>query len=121
MSLRERVDALIARVEKREFLEAMSEFYAQDASVQENLGPPRSGLDAIMEHERKTLAVMKFASASAVSSIVEGDRAAIHWVFDIRTPDGRSIHLDEIAYQAWRSDKIVSERYVYDPSQMVPK
>lgn len=121
MSLRERLDEFISRVEKHEFLDVIRDFYADDATVQENLGASRVGLPAILEHETNVLASMKFERARAVSSVVEGDRAVIHWIFDIRAPGGGKIQLDEVAYQEWRDGKVVRERYYYDPAQMVPK
>ena len=34
-----------------------------------------------------------------------------------RTPPGRQIELDEVAYQEWRDGKIIRERFYYDPAQ----
>ena len=48
MPSRERVEALIARVEAGKYVEAIGEFYAEDASMQENLQPPRKGRDALV-------------------------------------------------------------------------
>ena len=115
------VERLIAGVVRREYLETIAEFYAPDATMQENLNPPRVGLEALLENERKALEGF-FAeppAAKAVSFLVDGDRAAIHWIFDYtyRQGGGKG-RLDEIAYQVWSGNKIVQERFVFDPGSV---
>lgn len=117
MPTRERVQEFIARMERDEHLELMPEFYAEDATAQENGKPPRVGLQALMANERKARARCTFESTRAASFVVEGDRVAINWVFEMVVA-GHRFQLDEIAYQEWRGDKIVRERYFYDPAQM---
>jgi ketosteroid isomerase-like protein len=111
----------VARVERLEFLEVMPEFYAVDAQAQENSEPPRVGLEAMMANERRALSLFTFERMHAASVVIDGDRAAINWVADMRLADGRRIHNDEIAYQLWRDGKIVFERYYYDPGQRAPR
>ena len=48
---------------------------------------------------------------------VEGDTMAINWVFDFVGRDGSTFTQDEIALQRWRGDRIVEERFYYDPTQ----
>jgi hypothetical protein len=43
MPSRERVAALIEHVEQGKYVEALQEFYADDATMQENGNPPRVG------------------------------------------------------------------------------
>ena len=117
MPTRERVQEFIARMEKDEHLELMPEFYAEDATAQENGKPPRVGLQALMANERKGRDRYTFESTRAASFLVDGDRVAINWVFEM-VAAGRRFRLDEIAYQEWRGDKIVRERYFYDPAEM---
>jgi ketosteroid isomerase-like protein len=118
MSTSESVQALIALVEQGKFLEALEKFYAPDASMQENLAPSRVGLPALLENERGVLARVPDIHLERVDSlVVEGDRAAINWVFAFTDPSGRKFRLDEIAYQVWHNGKIVKERFYYDPAQ----
>ena len=56
MPERARVEALIRRVEEGRYVEAIEEFYAEDATMQENGHAPRVGRKALVEHERATLA-----------------------------------------------------------------
>src|SRR5258708_40027444 len=117
MSIRADVQELIALAEQGKFLEAIERFYAQDATMQENLNPPRVGLEALLENERNVLARVPDIHVEQAEFVAAGDRAAIHWVFAYTAPQSRKIHLDEIAYQDWRDGKIVRERFYYDPAQ----
>src|SRR5262245_7817748 len=120
MPKRERVEEFIARMKAGQSLELMPEFYAEEATAQENGAPPRVGLATLMEHERANLARFGHPRVEAPSFAVDGDRVAINWVFEMTLPGGATLRLDEIAYQTWRGDKIVAERYYYDPSQLQP-
>ncbi len=105
---------LIAMAEQGNFLEAIQEFYAQDATMQENNQPPRVGLAALLENERQVLASLKEIRVNrAASFIVEGDRAAINWVYHFIDSQGRELRRNELAYQIWRDGKIISERFFY--------
>lgn len=119
---RSEVERLIRMVEGRQYLEAIAEFYTAGASMQENLGKPRVGMPALLAGERHVLENV-FAEppdAKAVSWLVDGDRVAINWTFDYTNRQtGAKCHLDEIAYQVWSGNKIVEERFVYDPASIV--
>jgi ketosteroid isomerase-like protein len=49
--------------------------------------------------------------------VVEGDRVAIHWIFELTDKSGKVHRVDEVALQEWRGDKISRERFFYDPSR----
>ncbi len=115
MSIRESVQQLIALVERGEFLEAIERFYAEDATMQENGDPPRVGLPALLANERQALAnVQTWHVKHAESYVVDGDRSAIHWLFDMSDAAGKHRTFDEIAWQEWRDGKIIHERFFYD-------
>jgi ketosteroid isomerase-like protein len=52
-----------------------------------------------------------------MTSVVEGDRVAIHWIFELTDKSGTVHRIDEVALQEWRGDKIFRERFFYDPSK----
>jgi hypothetical protein len=82
LSTRERVEMLIAMAEQGNFLEAIQEFYAEDATMQENNQPPRVGLAALLENERRVLASLQEIRVNRADSfLVDGDRSAINWVY----------------------------------------
>jgi hypothetical protein len=114
----ESVKTLISLVEQRRFLEAIQEFYAEDASMQENNDPPRVGLAALLEREKQFLnSIQQMHVSRADSFLVDGDRAAINWIFEITDGEGKRRRLNEVAYQLWQAGKIIRERFYYDPAQ----
>jgi len=119
MPSRERVEALIAMVEQGKYVEAIREFYAEDASMQENQEPPRTGRDRLIEHEWRMLSAHKEARTLPGSSfLLDGDRVVVHWVFEFTRADGARFRMDELAHQRWRGDRILEERFYYDPAQL---
>jgi hypothetical protein len=117
----ERVRDLISMVESGRFVEAIEEFYAPSASMQENVQAPRQGLETLVAGERRVLASFRSVRTLPVETFfVDGDRSVIRWVFEFTAHDGRSFRQDELAYQKWAGDKIVEERFYYDPSQTRP-
>jgi predicted SnoaL-like aldol condensation-catalyzing enzyme len=117
MPSRARVDEFIAVVESGDHAGAIERYYTDDASMQENAAPPRVGRDVLVAHERGVLSQMKHVYSKAVTSAVEGDHVAIHWIFELTDLAGRMRRIDEVALQEWRGDKIVRERFFYDPTK----
>ena len=119
MPSRERVEGLIAMVEQGKYVEAIREFYAEDASMQENDEPPRTGRDRLIEHEWRMLSAHKEArTLPGASFLLDGDRVVVHWVFEFTRLDGARFRMDELAQQRWRGDRILEERFYYDPAQL---
>ncbi len=118
MPIDENVRKLISLVEQGRFLEAIQEFYANDASMQENNDPPRVGLPALLEREKQFLnSIREMRVHRADSYVVDGNRAAINWIFETTDSQGKRRRLDEVAYQLWQDGKIIRERFYYDPAQ----
>ncbi len=116
MPTKERLAEFIATVERNEHVEAIERFYAPNASMQENNAPPRVGRDGLVERERGVLARMTHVYSKAISSVLEGDHVAIHWIFELTDKSGEVRRVDEVALQEWRGDRIFRERFFYDPS-----
>ena len=116
------VEDFIATIERGEFLEAISKFYAEDMTAQENNLPPRIGRQAQIANETGALQRMQFDKIEVQSFVHDGDRVAIHYDFEMSLRDGSGgkLKMQEIAYQLWRGERIVSERYFYDPAQRQP-
>lgn len=114
-----RVRALIALVESGQYVRAIEDFYHPNASMQENSAPPRTGRDALIAHEKKVLAGLTAMKTRRVDAcLVNGNQAAINWVFEMTGPDGITRILDELALQTWDGDRIRRERFYYDPAQL---
>src|ERR1700687_404417 len=111
MPSRERLNEFIAVVESGDHAGAIERYYTEDASMQENAAAPRVGRDVLVTHERGALARMSHVYSKAVSSVVEGDHVAIHWIFALTDKSGKLLRIDEVALQEWRGDKNFSRAF----------
>jgi len=109
------LDEFIAVVVSGDHAGAIERYYTEDATMQENSAPPRVGRDLLVSQERATLERVSSVVTTCVSSVLEGDRVAIHWIFDFTYPSGKAMRIDEVAMQEWRGDKIFRERFFYEP------
>jgi ketosteroid isomerase-like protein len=115
MPTRERVQELITAVVTGNHAEAIARFYTGDATMQENAAEPRRGVAHLVERERKvTEQVARIVTHPPDTVVIDGDRVAIHWVFEFTHQDGRVRIVDEVALQLWEGDKIARERFFYD-------
>jgi hypothetical protein len=111
----------VAKVESNAHAEAIEEFYAVNASMQENGKAPRVGRDALAARERKILARMRSVRSKCILPVfVNGDYVVIRWVFEFESLEGVRTRMDELAYQRWEGDQIVEEKFFYDPGQVAP-
>jgi ketosteroid isomerase-like protein len=114
MPSRERVEAFIAAVVAGDHVRAIADFYHEDASMQENLQPPRRGRAALMAHEARVLERVKMYTHPGPIFLVDGDQVVVNWIFDATGKDGITRRLNELALQQWSGDRIAEERFVYD-------
>lgn len=113
------VDAFVELVESGKYIEALQRYYHPDAVVWENQQPPRIGLDALIENERRVLGAFSSVTGRAMALLVDGDQVAINWQFEF-VGGHACVSLMEIAAQQWIDDKIACERFYYDPVQLKP-
>jgi ketosteroid isomerase-like protein len=115
MPTRERVQEFIDAVVHGSHAEAIARFYSDDASMQENAAEPRRGRQHLIDRERKaTEKIAQIITSPPDLVVIDGDRVAIHWVFEFTHQDGRVRSVDEVALQLWDGDKIARERFFYD-------
>jgi len=113
------LERFIARVESNAHVEAIDEFYTEDASMQENFAPPRVGRDVLAATERKVLEGTASVTSRCVRPVfVNGDHVVIRWVFEFLKHDGRRFRMEELAYQRWAGERIAQEQFFYDPAQL---
>lgn len=119
MPSRETLDRFIARVESNAHAEAIEEFYTDDASMRENMLPPRVGRDSLVANERAVLARARSVQSRCVRPVfVDGNLVVVRWVFRFEGHDGRVRQLEELAYQRWQGERIAEEQFFYDPAQL---
>lgn len=115
MPSHKRVEQFVHAVVHGDHAQAISEFYHADATMQENLNPPRRGRDNLVAHEKRasdSLQEMKTHPPETV--LVDGDNVMIVWTFDATDKKGVTRRLNEISHQLWSADGIMNERFVYD-------
>ncbi|HYD57021.1 MAG TPA: nuclear transport factor 2 family protein [Burkholderiales bacterium] len=121
MPSRETLERFIATVERNAHVEAIEQFYTEDASMRENMKPPRSGRAELMAREAKVMARAKTVESRCVRPVfVEGDRVVIRWIFRFQWRDGTASEMEELAYQRWEDERIAEEQFFYDPAQLSP-
>ena len=114
------LERFIARVESNAHVEAIQEFYTGNASMQENMNPPRVGRDTLVAHEAAALARAKSVRSTCVRPVfVDGDHVVIRWIFEFTWKDDSVGRIEELAYQRWDGEKIAREQFFYDPKQFV--
>ena len=114
------VDAFVALVESGDYVGAIEQFYAADASTRENNGAPRVGRDNLMAIERHVMAAHdKIEARKLAPVVIDADTVAIVWRFDFTTLQGTMRTLEEVAWQTWRGEQLLEEQFFYDPQQML--
>ena len=115
MPTRERVMAFVDAVVNGDHVDAISNYYTEDATMQENLSAPRKGRESLMAHESKALSrLSEMRTHPPKAVLIDGDRVAIHWMFDAVSADGSVRRLIEISLQNWIGDRIAAEQFFYD-------
>lgn len=119
MPSRDVVEAFAKRLENGEFVQAIEQFYAPDAATYENDAAPTVGRDKLVAKERGVLAASREVKAVRIGpSLIEGDNVASRWTFSFTSAEGVTRTLNEIAWQTWSGDKLIEERFYYDPKQL---
>ncbi len=97
-------------------MDAITEFYAEDAVMQENALPPTVGREANLEREKQFLSTVKEwqrfdVTAKGVGEDVTFYEAVMDWV----TTDGTPVHVEQVVVAKWQDGQIIHERYYHNP------
>ena len=118
MPAHQAVERFVELVEAGKAIDALDQFYAENASMQENQAPPRIGKPALLANEAAAQAAVTGMTGRCVRPIlVQGDTVVIRWIFDYVDGRGRAVRFQELAYQRWAGDHILEEQFFYDPGQ----
>jgi hypothetical protein len=120
MTLCDRVQELLDFQKTNPPVEQIYErFYDENVVVQENLQAPRVGRAiSIDRQQRMNVNVKEVHDFKIGSVLVDGDHSVIEMPLEVTTVDGYRIRLEEIGMQTWKNDRIIHERYFYDPSSI---
>jgi hypothetical protein len=113
MSNRQNVQAVIDGILKGEILETFDRFYADDVVMSENGVDERVGKAANREYEEAFVNGVTFHGAEVGEVLVDGDRAAVEWVFDLTPNGGDRVLQKQAAVQVWKDGKIVREIFYH--------
>jgi hypothetical protein len=117
MPSRATLQAFVDTVEANDHVAAILRFYAPDASTRENGNPPLQGRETLAEKERKVLASVASVKTTRLGPpLLDGNRAAIRWRFEFTGKDGSTRVMEEVAWQTWRGEELIEERFFYDPA-----
>jgi hypothetical protein len=102
---------LNAMISSGKILEALDQFFADDAVFQEGNGAARRGKRVNHDFLSGFFKTLKaFNGATLHSQAVNGDTSLSEWTFDMVGPNG-PILWNEVLSRRWNNGKVVSERY----------
>lgn len=116
ITLQDRLEDLFSYIRDGRILDAITEFYAEDAVMQENNQPPTVGRAANLEREKQFLSTVKEWKKFDVTAKGIGDEVTFYeTVMDWVTTDGTPVHVEQVAVAKWRDGQIIHERFYRNP------
>lgn len=115
-SVHNRLQELFGYIRSGRILDAINEFYAEDAVMQENNELPTVGRQANLNRERQFLSSVKEWKRFEVTAQGAGDNVTFYeTVMDWIATDGTPVHVEQVVVARWRDSKIVHERFYHNP------
>jgi hypothetical protein len=116
ITLQDRLEDLFSYIREGRILEAITEFYAEDAAMQENDQSPTVGRESNLEREKQFLSTVKEwkrfdVTAKGVGEDVTFYEAVMEWV----ATDGTPVHVEQVVVAKWQNGRITHERYYHNP------
>jgi hypothetical protein len=112
----ERVADLQDYINNGKILEAMSEFYSDAVSMQENSETPTVGLEANIEREKQFLSIVKqwnWTKWHAVAINEDDGVSFLEYSFEFINTDDQKVVYEQAVVQRWSDGKITSERFYH--------
>ena len=113
MSIRKDVQAVIDGILEGQILETFDRYYDDEVVMSENGNDERVGKAANRAYEEAFVNGVTFHGAELGSVVVDGDRAAIEWIFDLTPNGGERVQQKQVALQQWRDGKVVRETFYH--------
>jgi len=116
ITLQDRLEDLFSYIREGRILDAINEFYAEDAVMQENNLPPTVGREANLEREKQFLSTVKEWQRFDVTAKGVGEDVTFYeTVMDWIATDGTPVHVEQVVVAKWQDGKIINERYYHNP------
>ena len=122
MTYLEKAQALYAMIGEGKSMEAYDAFYHENVTKVEATGDVREGLDTQKEAFNQWQASIQEVHGGGVNSITANEETGITCVeswMDLTFKDGNRFKMEEVAVQKWDGDKIIHERFYYNPGPMM--
>jgi ketosteroid isomerase-like protein len=114
MSIKTHVQAVIDGILAGKLLETFEAYYADDVVMSENRKDERVGKAANREYEQQFVGnVQEFHGAQVGRMLVDGDHAAVEWIFDLTFKGGNRVKMQQVALQTWKDGKIIREDFYH--------
>lgn len=113
MSVRDDVQAVIDGILTGEILATFDRWYADDVVMSENGADERAGKASCRAYEEAFVNGVTFHGASVGEVLVDGDRSAVEWIFDLTPAGGSRVQQRQVALQVWRDGKIARETFYH--------
>ena len=115
-TLQARLEDLFFYIREGRILDAINEFYAEDAVMQENNLPPTVGREANFEREKEFLRTVKDWNRFDVNAKGVGEDVTFYeTVMDWTPTDGTPVHVEQVVVAQWKDGKIINERFYHNP------
>ena len=106
MTLQDRLEDLFSYIREGRILDAINEFYAKDAVMQENILPPTVGRKANFQREKQFLSTVKEwqqfdVTAKGVGEDVTFYETVMDWITTFGTP----VHVVQVVVAKWQEGK----------------
>lgn len=116
INLQDKLEDLFAYIRQGRILDAINEFYAENAAMQENDEPPTVGRKANLEREKQFLSTVKEWKRFEVTAKGVGDDVTFYeTVMDWIATDGNPVHVEQVVVAKWQDGRITHERYYHNP------
>jgi len=116
------IERFINSVEQEPHDKVIEQFYADNASIQENQNEPRIGKENLIKNEKGMLSKALKVHSQCIRPFFQiDDTIVIKWKFIFEWKDNTITEIEELAYQEWEGDKIKREQFFYDPKQFIPR
>ena len=113
-NLQDRLEDLLSYIREGRILDAINEFYAEDAAMQENSLAPTVGREANFEREKQFLSTVKEWKRFDVLAKGVGENVTFYeTVMDWVTTDNTPVHVEQVVVAKWQDGKITHERYYH--------
>lgn len=120
MQRRDKIEKLIALVKSGRTDIAWDQFYHDDVIFQEADFTPLVGLAASIERSAAARDMTtEIHEVEAPKILIDGDHSVIEWHAEWTVANGSRIRVEELAVQTWRGDRIIHERFFYDPRPVI--